>query len=110
MPTEQLDKRPGVGVEVKVFAEVDGVTMAVCNGRVSSEHWTEELEDGNHAYVESVNYEDLATAIEAVTKTRLLAEVRRKIGGRTIRQLEDAVEEATEALEALEAAREEATA
>jgi len=106
MPTEQLDKRQGVGVEVKVYAEVDGVTMAVCKGRVSSEHWTEES-DGGHAYVESMNYEDLATAIESITKTRLLAEVRRQIGGRTIRQLEAAVEEATEALEA---AREDAPA
>jgi len=94
-----INKRQGVGVEVKVFAEVDGVTMAVCKGRVASEHWTEESEDGN-AYVESMNYDDLAQAITNITKREILAEVRRKIGGRTIRQLEDAVEEATEALEA----------
>jgi hypothetical protein len=106
MPTEHLDKRQGVGVEVKVIAEVDGVVMAVCTGRVASEHWAEESEDGT-AYVESVNYEDLAKAITNITQRRILAEVRRRIGGRTIRQLEATVEEATEALEA---AREEAPA
>ncbi len=103
---EHLDKRQGVGVDVKVFAEVDGVLMAVCNGRVASEHWAEESEDST-AYVESVNYEDLAKAIANITQRQLLDEVRRRIGGRTIRQLEDAVEDATEALEA---AREEAPA
>ncbi len=106
MPTEQRHKRQGAGVEVKVFAEVDGVRMAVCSGRVGSEHWSEESKDGT-AYVESVNYEDLATAIENITKTKLLAEVRRRIGHRTIHQLE---EDAKEALEALASAREEAPA
>ncbi len=96
-PRNRTDLRQGAGVEVKVFAEVDGTRIAVTTGRVSSEHWTEEDAAGI-AYVESVNYEDLATAIENITKTQLLAKIRRNIGGRTIRELEVAAEEAVEAL------------
>ncbi len=106
MPSNEVnrtDLRHGAGVEVKVFAEVDGTRIAVTTGRVGSEHWTEEDEDGI-AYVESGNYDDLAKAIENITKTQLLAEVRRRIGQRKIRDLEDAAEEA---VKALEAAREE---
>jgi hypothetical protein len=85
------DRRGGAGVEVKIFAEVDGTRFALATGRVVSEHWTEESEDGI-AYVESVNHDDLAEAITNLTKRKVLNEVRRLIGQREIRELEIAAE------------------